>query len=53
MSLHTRRYVPCEKPLDVYPFWTLCDRPADPKTCRCPLHPIKRLWPEEGEAHEA
>lgn len=39
-----RRYKSCEKVLETYPETRLCGRPSRPGT-RCPLHPVKRLWP--------
>ena len=42
-----RVYDGCEKVVEMYPEWKLCDRPAKRipgRPTRCELHPVKVIW---------
>jgi hypothetical protein len=41
-----KKYVGCDKVMEAYPDWKLCERPVKAPEYRCELHPIKKLWPE-------
>lgn len=44
----TKKYLPCDKVLELYPSYKYCDRPVlnDGQNGfhRCDLHPIKNIW---------
>jgi hypothetical protein len=48
----TRRYEPCQKVVEMYPAWKLCEKPvpAQQRPQRCPEHAAKLpIWPTEAK----
>lgn len=45
-----RVYEPCQKVVEIWPTWKLCERPVRVGgDGRCEIHPVKKLWPD-GDA---